>query len=134
MGGLRVKTEHCTAAGGLTAHRHTALNLLYTNTRVEQINTHTGGPFLLCRGCSLHLCPTPTAWFLSFKAHISVTSRKPSLTTPTPKARFADPPICFHSILELCPISPLIIFVLFYSMAVISTYLSSSLLIHLFFA
>ena len=42
MGGLRVKTEHCTAAGGLTAHRHTALNLLYTNTRVEQINTHTG--------------------------------------------------------------------------------------------
>ena len=30
------------AAGGLTAHRHTALNLLYTNTRVEKINTHTG--------------------------------------------------------------------------------------------
>ena len=28
MGGLRVKTEHCTAAGGLTAHRHTALILL----------------------------------------------------------------------------------------------------------
>lgn len=32
---------------------------------------------------------------------LSVTSsRKPSLTTPIPKTRSADPPICFHSILN----------------------------------
>ena len=52
--------------------------------------------------------PNPQLGSYPSRLALSVTSsRKPSLTTPTPKARLADPPICFHSILELCHIRAL---------------------------
>lgn len=33
-------------------------------------------------------------------SHCVTSSRRPALTTPTPKTRSADPPVCFHSTLD----------------------------------
>lgn len=59
----------------------------------------TGSPV-----CCVSSISTPSR--LQFSSYLSEltssvpSSRKPSLTTPTLKTRLADPPICFHSVLN----------------------------------